>query len=105
MKKFLVLYRAKLTAAEQMSQGGMEGAEAGMEAWMVWSQKAGDAIIDLGSPLGMVEAAGDSADPIGGFSILQAESADALAAVLVGHPHSEAGGTIETLEFLTMPGM
>jgi hypothetical protein len=103
--KYLVLYRAKTTAAEQMSQGGSEQAQAGMEAWMAWAQRAGDAIVDMGSPLGLVEAGGDSGDPIGGFSILQADSAEALAEVLAGHPHTEWGGTIETLEFLTMPGM
>lgn len=27
-----------------------------------------------------------------------------LAAVLDGHPHAAMGGTIETLELLTMPG-
>lgn len=105
MSKYLVLYRAKLSAAEQMQQGGHEQAQAGMEAWMSWAQKAGDAVVDLGSPLGVVEAAGDDADPIGGYSILQADSAEALAAVLEGHPHTAWGGTIETLEFLTMAGM
>jgi hypothetical protein len=105
MPKYLVLYRAKTTAAEQMGQSTPEQAQAGMEAWMAWSRRAGAAIVDMGSPLGMVEAGGDSGDPIGGFSILQAESADALAEALAGHPHTEWGGTIETLEFLTMPGM
>jgi len=105
MNKYLVLYRAKTTAAEQMAQGDAAQAQAGMDAWMAWAQRAGDAIVDLGSPLGLVEAGGDSGDPIGGFSILQAESAEALAAVLAGHPHTDTGGTIETLEFLAMPGM
>jgi hypothetical protein len=53
----------------------------------------------------VVEAGGDSGDPIGGYSILQAESHEALAEVLAGHPHLAMGGTIETLEFLSMPGM
>ena len=105
MTKYLVLYRAKLTAAEQMSQGTPEQAQAGMQAWMEWAGKAGDAVVDLGAPLGVVEPAGDTADPIGGYSILQAESAHALAGVLDGHPHLAMGGTIETLEMLSMPGM
>jgi hypothetical protein len=105
MTKFLVLYRAKLSAPEQMAQGGQEQAQASMAAWMAWAQRAGDAIVDLGSPLAVIEAGGDAGDPIGGFSILQAESADAVAAVLEGHPHAEWGGTIEIMEFLSMPGM
>jgi hypothetical protein len=35
----------------------------------------------------VVEAGGDSGDPIGGYSILQAESQEALAKALEGHPH------------------
>jgi hypothetical protein len=54
--------------------------------------------------LGVVDPAGDEGDPIGGYSILQADSAEALSAVLAGHPHSTWGGTIETLEMLAMPG-
>jgi hypothetical protein len=46
-----------------------------------------------------------SGDSVGGFSILEAESADALQAVLEGHPHSAQGGTIEVYEFLPIPGM
>ncbi len=72
---------------------------------MAWARRAGDAIIHLGSRLGVVEAAGDSGDPIGGLSILHVESADALSEVLAGHPHTEWSGTIEVLELLAMPGM
>jgi hypothetical protein len=36
---------------------------------------------------------------------LQADDADALVKVLDGHPHAAMGGTIEILEFLSMPGM
>jgi len=105
MAKYLVLYQAKVSAAEQMSQASPEQAQAGMQAWMEWAQKAGDAVVDLGSPLGVVDAGGDEGDPIGGYSILQADSPTALAAVLDGHPHTMGGGTIETLEMLSMPGM
>ena len=103
--KYLVLYRAKMTAREQMAQGTPEQAQAGMEAWTAWAERAGDAVIDLGSPLAVVEAGGDSGDPIGGYSIFQADSHETLASILEGHPHLSMGGTVETLEFLTMPGM
>lgn len=104
MAKFLVLYRSETTAAAQMAQSTPEQAQAGMDAWMAWTGKAGDALVDLGAPLAQVQAGGDAGDPIGGYSILQADSADALAAVLDGHPHMAWGGTIEVLEFLSMPG-
>ena len=105
MTKYLVLYRSKLTAAEQMAQGTPEQAQAGMEAWTAWAARAGDAVVDLGTPLQVVDSGGDTGDPVGGYSILQADSPDALAKVLDGHPHITEGGTIETLEVLTVPGM
>ena len=104
MTNYLVLYRSKMTAAEQMAQSTPEQAQAGMDAWMSWAEQAGDAIVDLGAPLAVVDADGDSGDPIGGYSIVQAESAEALATVLESHPHLAMGGTIETLECLSMPG-
>ena len=105
MAKFLVLYRSTATAAQQMAAGTPEQAQAGMDAWMQWAQRAGDAVVDLGSPLSVVEAGGDAGDPVGGYSILQADDAEALGKVLDGHPHAAMGGTIEILEFLAMPGM
>ena len=89
-----------------------EQAKAGMDAWMSWAGQAGSGIVDLGSPVtpstnltgpGQVAAA-DSM--IGGYSILQSDSKDALMNLLKNHPHFMApGGSIEVLEFLPMPGM
>jgi hypothetical protein len=109
MTKFMVLYRSATSAREQMASGTPEQAQAGMDAWMAWAAKAGDAIVDLGAPLADAAhvgpgSAGDS-DHVTGFSILQAESADALTGILDGHPHLQMGGSIEVLEFLSMPGM
>ena len=105
MTKYLVLYRSSMTADEQMAQSTPEQAQAGMDAWMAWAGEAGDAIVDLGTPLAVVDPGGDSGDPIGGYSILQANSQEALGQVLEGHPHKSMGGTIQTLECLQMPGM
>jgi hypothetical protein len=108
MTKFMVLYRSQVPAREQMSGVSQEQAQAGMDAWMTWAAKAGDAIVDLGSPLadaGQVAQDAPSAPYVCGFSVLQADSADALTAVLDGHPHLEMGGSIEILEFLPVPGM
>ena len=105
MSRYLVLYRSSMTAEQQMAQSTPEQAQAGMDAWMAWAGKAGDAIVDLGTPTAVVDPGGDSGDPIGGYSILRAESAEALATVLESHPHLAMGGTIQTLECLSMPGM
>jgi hypothetical protein len=97
MTKFLVLYRADASAAEQMANATPEQQQAGMQAWMEWFDKAGDAVVDGGSPV-------QSGSGIGGYSVLQAESRDALDTILEGHPHTMIG-TLEVCEFLTMPGM
>jgi hypothetical protein len=102
MTKYLVLYKADQSAQDQMSGATPEQAQAGMTAWMEWQQRAGDAIVDMGSPLAPADG---SADPsIGGYSILEAGSAAELAAALEGHPHLQIG-TIETHQFLDLPGM
>ncbi len=110
MNKFMVLYRSDVSAADQMAGASAEQAQAGMDAWMAWAGKAGEAIVDLGAPLAEAAyigpgSAGGASGHVTGFSILQAESADAVRSVLDGHPHLEMGGSIEVLEFLSIPGM
>lgn len=109
MTRYMVLYRAPVSAREQMAAGTPEQAQASMEAWMRWAQKAGPSIVDMGAPLAEVAEAGTpvhaAGQIIGGYSILQAESPAALSDVLTGHPHLESGGTIEVHEMLPTPGM
>jgi hypothetical protein len=85
-----------------MAQATPEQAQAGMDAWMAWAQRAGEAIVDLGAPLqpaGRVTASGTSAsDSHSGYSILQADSFEALASVLEGHRHLQMpGASIDAL--------
>ena len=111
MKKFLVLYKAPSSAFEQMKNATPEQQKAGMDSWMAWSKKAGSSIVDLGAPLGKsLRVTKGGASPVtndlGGFSILQAESKEALAKVLEGHPHfTMPDGTVEVVEMMPIPGM
>lgn len=76
-----------------------EQAQAGMQAWQAWAEKAGSAIVDLGAPL---VGEGD----VTGFSILQADSRGELDELLADHPHRHApGAEIDVLEFMALPGM
>ena len=110
MKKFLVLYRAPIASFDQMMQATPEQQKAGMDAWMAWSNKAGSALVDLGSPLGkaiQVKPSGATAvrNDLGGYSIMQAETKEALAEKLKGHPHlMTPEGFIEAVEIMPMPG-
>jgi hypothetical protein len=111
MKKFMVLYLAPVTASAQIAQATPEQAKAGMDAWNNWAKKAGSAIVDLGMPLGNgSELHGDkpatpSKGKVGGFSIMQANSAADLQKALKGHPHFMIpGASIEVWEYLQLPG-
>jgi hypothetical protein len=109
MKKFIVLYRAPVSAGEQMASSTPEQAQAGMDLWMAWAKKAGPALVDLGSPLGdpvSVGAGGPLGVHLGGYSVLQANDGAAVRKVLEGHPHLMLpGASIDVLEFLAIPGM
>jgi hypothetical protein len=112
MKKFLVLYKAPQSAFEQMKKATPEQQKAGMEAWMGWSKKAAASIVDMGGPLGksvrVTKGGGVSphTNDLGGFSILQAESKEALGESLKDHPHFMMGdGSIEIVELMPIPGM
>src|SRR5580693_8912458 len=110
MKKFLVLYKAPASAFEQMQKATPEQQKAGMDAWMAWSKKAASSIVDMGAPLGKSlrvtkGGASPASNDLGGFSILQAESKEALAEALKGHPHfMMPDGSIEVIELMPMPG-
>jgi hypothetical protein len=107
MTKYLLLYRAPVSATEQMAGASPEEAQAGMDAWMTWAGKAGSAIVDMGSPVARATSIGTdgaTGDAIGGFSILEADSLGALEALLDGHPHLQLdGAAIEVHEFLPLP--
>jgi hypothetical protein len=108
MSKYLLLYRSPVSAQDQMANASPEQAQAGMDAWMAWAGTAGPAITDLGSPVALVDTVGGS-EPgdsfIGGYSIMEADSVEALRGLLEGHPHLMLdGASIEVHELLAMPG-
>ena len=112
MKKFLVLYRASQSGFEQMMKSTPEQQKAGMDAWMAWSTKAAGSIVDMGAPLGkavkVTKTGGVAQSPndLGGFTIMQAESKEALAATMKEHPHfMTPESSIEIVELMPIPGM
>ncbi|MBL9020109.1 MAG: hypothetical protein JNL83_38340 [Myxococcales bacterium] len=112
MKKFLVLYRASQSGFEQMMKSTPEQQQAGMQAWMTWMTEAKASLVDGGAPLAKavkVMKGGDvtaSPNDLGGYSILQGESKEAVAASLKNHPHFlMPDGWIEVVEIMPVPGM
>ena len=83
-----------------------------MEAWMVWAQKCGDKLVDMGTPLAngtkLVPGGGSETSDknVVGYSILQAESLEEASSLLNDHPHLAWDGAceIEVHESMAMPG-
>ena len=112
MKKFLVLYRASPAAVAEMMKSTPEQQKAGMAAWMKWANDAKASIVEMGGPLGKAVKVSKGSDvtaspnDLGGYSVLQAESKEALAAQLREHPHFMMGdGWIEVVDIMPIPGM
>jgi hypothetical protein len=109
MTKYMIFYRAPVSAREQMASGSAEDMQQMMEQWMAWAGRAGDALVDFGSPLAEASGAGTpvpaEGQMISGYSILQADSEAAVTKIIESHPHIAQGGTIEVLEMLPPPGM
>ena len=53
-----------------MASASPEDAKAGMDAWMAWAGRAGQAIVDFGAPLGPGREVGKGGGDPTGFSIL-----------------------------------
>jgi hypothetical protein len=106
MGRFLILYNSTVSAREAMAGADPDQARAGMEAWMAWAQKAGDALLDLGTPVQAIARVGsEGGDPqVAGYSIMEGESGR-VEALLADHPHAQIpGNSIDVLEALPVPG-
>lgn len=110
MKKFLVLYKASAAAFAEVMKATPEQQKKGMDEWMKWGEKAQKSIVDMGAPLGKAvlvtpKGATPTTNDLGGYSILQGESKEAVAESLKGHPHFQMKeSSIEVVELMPMPG-
>ena len=111
MKKFLVLYRMNMQEMQKMMASmSAEDRKKSMGEWEAWMKKNLASFSDHGGPVGktkQVAASGvsDTKNDVGGYSILQAESHEAAAAVLADSPHlMMPGATVEVMEIMPMPG-
>lgn len=107
MKKFMILYMAPVSAEQQMNVSPEE-MKKGMEPWMAWFKKAGESIVDAGTPLGggmnfTKNSATKSKSEIAGYTIVQAESMDAVKAMIADNPHFMLpNASIEAFEMMPM---
>ena len=109
MKKFMVLYMMpKEAMAEMMKTMTPEAQQKSMGEWKTWMGANASSFVDMGAPLGKntrvtSDGVTDVSNEIGGYSIMQAESKEALAEVLKGSPHfGMAGMYVEVMEVMPM---
>ena len=87
MTKFLVLYMANAAEFAKMMQSSTpEQRQKSMDAWMKWMGDNKASLVDGGAPLGKTKrvdsrGASDTKNDVGGYSIVQADSADAAAKI------------------------
>jgi len=98
--KFLLAYHGGGMPESQEEQAKV------MAAWGAWFGSAGGAITDPGNPVSQSRtiapdgsvSQGGGANPVSGYSLLEAESLDAAVAIAQGCPVLQGGATIEVAE-------
>ncbi len=81
-----------------------------MDAWSSWFESMGDAVVDGGHPVGMsstVLAGGrvennGGANPVSGYSLIEAADSDAAVAIARKCPILDDGGSVEVAECFDM---
>lgn len=113
MKKFLVLYMANGAQFQEMMKNATpEQHKKGMDGWMKWMDVHKKSLVDSGAPLGKTKrvdakGASDTTNDVCGYSIVQAESADAATKMFgQDQPHVQMPGAwVEIIEIMPIPGM
>ena len=110
MNRYIVLYHAPKRVAERFAEAAPEEAQQGMQLWLAWKDKLGDALLHLGKPLGnAMRVTQDGVSPsdsdIIGMSILQANSMHEALEMVRDHHHLHwaEGCEITVLEEAPIP--
>jgi hypothetical protein len=104
MAKFLLAYHGG-----SMPESPEESARV-MEAWGAWYTALGAAVLDPGNPIGAAMtiatdgsvSAGGGANPVSGYTLIEAESMAAAVAAAQRNPLLSSGGSIEVAETFEM---
>jgi hypothetical protein len=112
MKKFLAVFVAPLASydkmKEQMSKMTPEQKKAGMAKWKEWMDAHKADIVDPGAPVGSAKrvsksGVSDMRNEIGGYMIVQAESAEKAAEIFKDAPHGEIeNAVVDVMEMTSM---
>ncbi len=108
MSKFILLYKGPATDPQDMDEEKRNGI---MQAWKVWMENMGEALVDVGAPMfngeSVVDGGSEGRAPlISGYSIIQAEDIDATKKLVFNHPFlSDKTGefSVEIYELASAP--
>ena len=104
MAKYALVYHGGATPETE------EDVAAVMAAWGAWMESLGEALTDPGNAFGKSTTVqsdgstnpGGGANPATGYSLLEADSLEAAAALAAGCPIRDSGGSIEVAETIDM---
>lgn len=107
----MILHNATEPAKEFMAKFTPEQRKAGLEAWIAWKNEAEKTVkFEFGLPLQAVgrvsnEGVEDSDNKASGYSMIEADSKEAVIEVLRNHPHLQReGANLDILELIPMSG-
>ena len=93
---------------KMMAETSKEDQEKGMAEWGEWMKKHAADFADMGGPTGKnsqvtKNGSNEMSNDVGGYSIVQAESKEAVAAMLADSPHfMMPGAVMDVMEVLSM---
>lgn len=112
MKKYLAVFVAPIesydTMKKEMKNKSPEDKQKEMKAWMQWMESHKAHIADHGGGVGTAKrvtegGTSDTRNEIGGYMLIQAESADEAAAIFKDSPHfGVENGAIDVMEIMEM---
>ncbi len=96
---------AKLTEEERQARS-----QKGMAAWHAWMERHGNAVADMGGPLGKTkkisrDGVADVSNELGGYTVVRAASHAEAADMFRDHPHFTIfpGDRVEVMPILPVP--
>lgn len=103
MSQFIFVYHGGAKPSDDVDVAAI------MAKWKAWMEGAGDAFVNMGAPVGMsktVSADGiadnGGANPVSGYSIVEAVDISGACAIAKGCPIHESGGSVEVAEVMEM---
>lgn len=108
MKKFLVLYCATQTTLEKWKTMTREEGQESMRDWAHWQEVHKSELIQPGNPVGKntrltKDSAAETSNDVCGYSVITADSREAVLSILADNPHLEQVGTyLEIMELIEM---